>query len=131
MSLGYHIQTRIGAAEFVTRGGGDFCPSAVLTGPIAKGEAPVTIGLTDASNLDLVRIGSAAMVDDEILRVDALDLVAMTATLARGCVDTGPAAHGSGARIWFFEKYAGRDAQQYSAGTTVQAKLPPTRPLAY
>jgi len=123
LSLGYHIQTRIGAAEFVTRGGGDFCPSAVLTGPIAKGEAPVTIGLTDASNLDLVRIGSAAMVDDEILRVDALDLVAMTATLARGCVDTVPAAHGSGARIWFFEKYAGRDAQQYSAGTTVQAKL--------
>ena len=123
LSLGYHIQSRVGTAQFATRGDGDFSPSAVLTGAIAIGEEPVTIGLTAATDLGLVRVGSAAMIDEEIFRVDGLDLDTGTVTLARGCVDTVPANHVLGARIWFFDDYAGRDTTQYSSGALVEARL--------
>ena len=123
LSLGYYIQSKVGGAEFVTRRGGDFCPSALIGGHIALGSGHVTVALAGGTDLDLVRPGSAAMVDDEILRVEALDLTSMSVTLARACVDTVPSEHATGARIWFFDDYAGRDTNPYSAGTSVDVRL--------
>ncbi len=107
LSLGYHIQTRVGTAAFETRAGGDFCPTAVLVAAVPQAAGAVTVGLSAGVDLDVVRVGSAALVDSEVMRVDALDLVAMTATFARGCVDSVPAAHVAGARVWFFDDFSG------------------------
>lgn len=123
LALGYHLQTRIGSAAYTTRGGGDFCPTALLVAAVPCQLAPVSIGLSAGIDLDVVRIGSAAMVGSEIMRVTALDLGAMTVTLARACVDTVPASHASGSRIWFFDDFAGVDPGEYSAGVTLDARL--------
>ncbi|SIP90318.1 LamG domain-containing protein [Aquipseudomonas alcaligenes] len=123
LSLGYHIQTRVGTAAFETRAGGDFCPTAVLVAAVPQAAGAVTVGLSAGVDLDVVRIGSAALVDSEVMRVDALDLVAMTATFARGCVDSVPSAHVAGARVWFFDDFSGVDPTEYTSGTTVEARL--------
>jgi len=123
LSLGYSIQSRVGSAAFVATGEGDFSPSGLLVAAIDQ--TTTAIQLASVSNLDLVAIGTAALVDDEIVRVDSIDLATSTITIGRGCVDTVPAAHAAAARIWFYEDYAGVDTAEYSAGVTVQARLLP------
>lgn len=123
LSLGYQLQTRVGSSAFETRGGGDFCPTAVLVAALPQAAGSVTVGLSSGVDLDVVRVGSTALVDSEVVRIDALDLGAMTATLARGCVDSVPAAHVAGARIWFFDDFSGVDPTEYTSGTAVEARL--------
>ncbi len=123
LSLNYEIQTKVGAASFATRSSGSFCPSALIVGAIAIAQGPTNISLTSVIDLDLVTIGSSAYIDDECVRIDALDLTALTATIARGCIDTVPASHAAGARLWVIENFGGGDPTEYTSGTTVQARL--------
>jgi len=123
LSLGYQLQTRVGSAAFETRAGGDFCPTAVLTDAIPQAASPIAVGLSAGVDLEDVGIGSTALVNNEVMRVESLDLLGMTVTLARGCVDTVPAAHVAGSRIWFYDDFAGVDPTEYTAGTSVEARL--------
>lgn len=126
LSLGYLIQTRIGASAYETRGDGDFCPSGQLVAAVTQQVG--TFVLTAGTDLDQVSLGSAALIDDEIVRIDAIDLATGTFTVARGCIDTVPATHAIGSRVWFFDDYSGADDTEYSAGVTVQARLLPHTP---
>lgn len=124
LSLSYSLVTRPGiTGAFVDRGVADWCPTAQLVSilPIAAGPSVVT--LTNGIDLDLVTVGQAALLDDEIVRVDAVNLVAGTVTLGRGCADTVAAQHAAGARIWFYDGFEGVDEIEYSSGVSLQAKL--------
>lgn len=123
LSLNYDIQTRVGAAAFETRAAGDFGPSALLVAAIPAAAGPTSISLTSATDLSQVFVGMAALLDDEWVRIDAINPALMTATLARGCIDTVPAAHAAGARLWFVDDFGGIDPTEYTSGTTVQARL--------
>lgn len=125
LSKNFLLQTQpTGATEWTTGADGDYCPTATLVDEMPIGEAAVSIALTAGVDLDLVELGTAALIDDEIFRVDALDPDALTATLARGCVDTVPAVHLAGARVWFYGGgYAGVDTVEYEADETVAARL--------
>ena len=123
LSQGFHLHTRVGSAAFGKRDGGDFCPTALLATAIPIGHAPVVVGVTAPIDLDQVVVGTAVLIDDEILRVDAIDQTALIVTLARGCADTIPAQHATGVRMWFYEGFAGNDPTEYSSGVTVDAKL--------
>ena len=123
LALNYDIQTRVGAAAFATRATGDFCPTALLATAITVGAAPVAVTLSSATDLDLVVVGTAAIIDDEIMRVVAINATALTATLARGCVDTVPATHAIGARVWFVDEFGGGDPTEYTSSTTVNCRL--------
>ncbi|MFL4167590.1 hypothetical protein LES17_32050, partial [Pseudomonas aeruginosa] len=70
-----------------------------------------------------VTVGQAAAVDDEIVRVDAVNYASGTVTLARGCADTVPAKHLAGARVWFYDAFEAVDETVYSQGVTLQARL--------
>lgn len=125
LSLGYVIQTRVGSAAYETRAEGDFCPSGLLLAVISAEPGPTIIQLTGTEGLGQVALGSAALLDDEIVRIDAIDLGTNTLTIGRGCIDTVPAAHAAGARLWFFDDFASADPTEYSPGVTVQARLLP------
>lgn len=121
MSLGYTLQTRVGTAEYADREEGSFAPS---------GAAVTAIGLTDTafalgsgSDLDLVAVGTAALIDDEIVRVVTWDAATLTGTIGRGCVDTVPSAHAAGAQVLFYEDSYAADPGAYAPTTTVQARL--------
>lgn len=122
LALSYTPATKAsGEPAFVPRGAGAFTPTATLT--LAIGPTDTALVLAAGVDLAQVAVGSAAWIDDEIVRIDALDAVAGTATIARGCADTVPAAHAIGARLWCYDDFAGSDDRDYVDGETVDAKL--------
>ncbi|HBO8891571.1 TPA: hypothetical protein L5C98_002005 [Pseudomonas aeruginosa] len=123
LSLNYMLMTRTGSAAFEERGIGNFCPLASLAADMPLGAAPVAVTLVGASDLDQVAVGSAAMIDNEIVRVDSINQATGTTVLARGCADTVPARHAAGALVWFYEDWAAEDPREYVQGETVYAKL--------
>ncbi|MFY1053550.1 hypothetical protein ACOQNP_18180 [Ectopseudomonas khazarica] len=124
LSLSYTLMTRPGASGvFTDRGTGDWCPTAQLVSVLPVEVGPSVITLTSAIDLDQVAVGQAALLDDEIVRVDAIDLVTSQVTVGRGCADSVPAQHAAGARIWFYDGFEGADETEYTSGVTVQARL--------
>ena len=124
MSQSYTLTDRVGSSgDFVARENGDWCPSGLLTEAMAPTLTPVSVTLTSSSRLDEVTVGMAALLDDEVVRVDVVDHASGVVTLARGCADTVPAAHAAGARVWFYDSFEGWDETAYTDGVTLQARL--------
>ncbi|MBT2748332.1 phage tail protein [Lysobacter sp. ISL-50] len=121
LALNYVLTTRVGNGEYTEAGVGDWCPTAVLAEAMTA--TTIALQLAGGRGLDQVTAGTAALIEDEVVRVVAIDPQAQTATFARGCADTVPMPHAVGARIWFFDDYAAADSTDYSVGETVQAKL--------
>lgn len=122
LSQSFDLRTRVGGAgPFVQRDNGAFCPSGVITTATTCIDTAIT--LTGPSGLAAVAVGSAALVDEEVVRIESIDLGTAVATIARGCADTVPAVHAVGARVFFYEDFGAADATEYSTGTTVAAKL--------
>ena len=100
---------------------GAFCPSGKLKAAVDA--FATTVELASATRLSEVPLGTAALIDDEIVRVDAIDLATGKLTLGRGCVDTVPAAHAKDARVFFFDNFSSVDTTEYAAGVTASAQL--------
>ncbi len=124
LSLSYTLVTRPGASgAFTERGTGDWCPTALLVTAMPAEAGPTVTALASVIDLDQVVVGQAALLDDEIVRVDAVNLTTNQVTLGRGCVDTVPAQHAAGARIWFYDGFEGADETEYTSGVSVQARM--------
>ncbi len=121
LALNYVLTTRVGNGEFTEAGVGDWCPTALLADAMVA--TTVAVQMSSGRGLDQITAGTAALIEDEIVRVVAVDPQAQTATLARGCADTVPMPHAVGVRIWFFDDFAANDPTDYSVGEAVQAKL--------
>ncbi|ALN78611.1 phage tail protein [Lysobacter antibioticus] len=121
LALNYVLTTRVGSGEFSEAGIGDWCPTAVLAEAMTA--TTVAVQLAAGRGLDQITASTAALLEDEVVRVVAVDPQAQTATLARGCADTVPVPHATGARLWFYDDCAAADPNDYSVGETVQAKL--------
>jgi len=119
----YTLLTRTGSAPFEEAATGDFCPCAQISQSIPLAASAVTVPLLNPQGWEDVAIGSAALIDDEIMQVSAADLTAQTVTLKRGCADTLPAAHESGTVLWFYQEAACHDDKAYLMNETVQIKL--------
>jgi hypothetical protein len=122
-AINYDVHTKSASAStYVEQGTGDFCPFATLTSPLVP-EVSSTLLFTPGADLDLVEVGSYAYIETEAVRIDAIDLVAGTATVARGVLDTVPAAHASGVVIWFADGWQGEDETQWATGESVNCRM--------
>ncbi len=121
VAFGYTLQTRLGGAPFAEAGAADFAPTGLLI--TAMTATTTAIALSAGVSLDMIEVGSEALIDDELVRVVSIDPVAATLTVARGCVDTVPMPHAVGARVWFTDEYVGFDGREYLANESPQAKL--------
>lgn len=111
-------------SDYVLRAGGfGFCPVAFLTADIEHLDTAVVMTGYTSPISDGIRIGMAAMIDDEI--VEIVNHVDNSLVLARGCCDTIPAAHVTGTPIWFFDSSIGRDGVEYAGTETVGVKVLP------
>lgn len=119
--LDYTLYTAQEGGELTETGAGEWCPSALIVE--AAGYLDTSFTMSAASRLDLVEVGTWALWDDEIVRVDAIDEEALTITLGRGCADTVPWHHDANSRIWFCGDWASTDGAQYLDGETVSAAL--------
>lgn len=114
-----------GGATYAGANTAEWCPSALIVeGDTLSGAIPRTsFTLVGGTLLASVVVGQAALWGTEIVRVDAVDAVAGTLTLGRGCADTVPAAHAANSRVWFFDGFEGTDGIQYTAGEAVDVEL--------
>jgi hypothetical protein len=121
LATDYQIWTAVSPAAFQQYGSPDFCPTATIQSAIQPFDTALT--LLAGVDLDNVQVPCAALIDNEEVNVTALDPIAGTATITRGCLDTVPAAHAAGARIWFYDGgFTGSDGVQYFSGEVVQQR---------
>lgn len=115
-----------GGGDYQVSATGDWCPIAVVDGDPGVdsiGPGVTLIPIAEITRESQIVIGSAALWDDEIVRVDAIDVDAGTMTVGRGCADTVAVEHAAGSRIWAYDEAAGSDLVEYSDGETVAIKL--------
>lgn len=119
--LNYAVHTAADGEDYAAGGNAEWCPTALINE--VSSYIDTTFTLTAGIDLDDVQVGTWAQWDSEIVRVDALDVVAGTITLGRGCVDTVPVLHLASSRLFFCGDWAGTDEREYVEGDTVRAKL--------
>tara|TARA_R110000782_G_C14819221_1_gene413857 strand:- start:11584 stop:14397 length:2814 start_codon:yes stop_codon:yes gene_type:complete len=101
----------------------DFCGSATIVDAVDYMDTEWAI--ESGVDLDLVTVGTHAKINDELFRVDAIDVDAGTLTVGRGVLDTVPAQHLAGARILFWDDYSETDGTEYADGEEVAVKILP------
>ena len=120
--------SEIGYALHVDAGDGyteaddtDWCATAMSVAACGRTETEISI-----SNLrydDEVTVGAMVLWDSEICRLDAIDRLAGTITLGRGCADTVPATHAAGSRLWILGDSIALDPTRYTGEVEVDGKL--------
>lgn len=100
MHESFQMMMKIGAT-YNEVGSGGFVFASAISADIAKTNTAVVVALASLINQD-VEIGQCALINDEILRIDAIDRLSNTLTLARGCADTVPAVHAEDDVLWIY-----------------------------
>jgi len=115
------------STAFVAVGNGEWCPTATIIEGDTLVDAPPATSFTLAAGDRLANVaaGSAALWDDEVVRVDAIDASATppTLTLGRSCADTVPTPHDAGSRIYFYGESLAYDPTEFTAGESIDARL--------
>lgn len=118
----FQLMTRVGSADYTAAvDRGTWCPGGKLAADI--GPTDLSVVLVEAVDLSLLTTGSAALIGDEIVRIDGVDLTTATLTIARGCVDTVPAPHAAGTAMLCYDTWGADDQAEYIHGVAVSAKL--------
>jgi len=122
----YSLATAAGGEELKERTAADWTPACVAS--VAVGKTEVSVEFSEqtglgASLFDDIELPAAALWDEEVVRVDAIDLNAGTLAVGRGCSDTVPAVHAAGSVLLLFGLDAGTDSREYAGGETVSAKV--------
>lgn len=110
-------------ATYEVRAWGDFCPVADLAAPVGPLDDTFLIENVEGIDDEPVVPGMAAMVGEEIVRVEEIAEDRSYVKVARGCADTIPAPHSKGEHIWFFEETVGMDTREYAGGEEVSVKV--------
>jgi hypothetical protein len=120
-SIEYQLQTHTAGAPYENRVIAGFDSAAILTGSIGAYET--TFPIEDGSQLTDVQNGEAMLIDDEYMRVVGINIAAGTVEVARGCIDTIPAAHAGDSIVWFQTAAPTTDRTDYASGEEVWARV--------
>jgi hypothetical protein len=104
-----------------------FTPNATVTNAIDEQTTVLAIG--NGQDLDVVKLNTYAYLDNEIVAIKAINLVAGTVTVERGVLDTVPTPHLASARIWFADALEALVTEQYLSGESLQVKMLPATGL--
>lgn len=117
-SINYLLQTRADGINWQGNSSGDWTPSVVLTEPTGRFETVFKALLTT-----IPAVNTGAIINNEIVRIDAVDLVAGTITVGRACADTLPAEHAAGSHLRFIQDAIESDGLEYMQGESVDVRL--------
>lgn len=108
---------------YVFSGSLDFCPVAFYVPPV--GVTDTQIYITGGVDLDDIIFGNAAIIEDEIIRVDSIgaDSIGTFITVGRGCLDTTPVSHTDAGAVIFYASSWTSDDVQYVTSDAVNVKL--------
>lgn len=120
-NLDYTMMVADVSGAYVDAGRGEWCPTAVVVE--SAGYLDTHFTLAGGARLDAVTVGMGVLWDDEIARVDAIDVGAGTISLGRGCADTVPQPHTPGSRLWIYPAGFVYSATEYTGGEAISVKL--------
>jgi hypothetical protein len=120
-SINYDLATSATGETMTVRGTGDWTPNALSLD--ALGHYDTIVSFAASADLSGILPDTAALIDDETVAVLAVDNDTKQITIARGVVDTIPATHSAGARVWFFEDAVGSDDRTYATTEIIDVKL--------
>jgi hypothetical protein len=103
----------------------DFCPTAILTAAVSSNDTVFPIGT--GVDLDVVRVGTYALIDDEMVSIKSVTDTALT--VGRGVLDTTAKPHAIGGRLFFAEAFFESDTVEYATGETADIRLLPSTGL--
>ena len=106
-------------------GTGHFVPSGTLVASMGKTAGPVTFSITGSTHLHEAEVGNYAYIDNEIFAITAINFDTETITADRGVLDSVPAKHAAGARIYFVDGTQGVDQTKLVSGETAYYKALP------
>lgn len=108
---------------YTKEGIGDFAPSATLVAAMVTGAVTTFTYEGDGGFLKFLPLFEFVRIDDEFMDVIEHDIVAKTMIVNRGVVDTVPAAHSIGARLFGNQNLRARSGVQYATGESLDIKL--------
>jgi len=117
-ALEYRLFVRPNTGEYIDAGRFDYTPTGTLQAAMTK--IATTTVLENIRAIDSVFLNSLAYIENEIVQVTAI--ADGTITIVRGVLDTVPAEHPAGARVWFFEDFFGSDRVQKVRNEIVNAR---------
>ena len=124
-TISYQLWTRLSGGTYEEVIDGEFSPTALITNALDR-VTKLTIPYNSPSGgLGQITLGSYAYIDDEVLRVDAIDTGALTVDLGRGFLDSVPTEHSAGAIIFFAQDSNAIDTTAYTVTDVVNAKVLP------
>ena len=106
-----------GGTGYVPHGDAEFCEVARLTSAVGIIDTVLAVDFPPSEFLP----GSWALLDAEIVRLDSI--TGNSITVGRGCLDTVPTAHDTGAALMFAPEPAITASGIYQTGETISAKL--------
>ncbi len=123
MAYGYELYVDYASSGFADHGEGDWVPNAQIgiSIPMAADDIEVPLGGTE--NLDFAQVGSPAVIDEEEFIVKSINTSTNVVVLGRGTLDTVPAYHAAGSRIWLYDGYTADSDATYLPNTTANVKM--------
>lgn len=122
----YHISADYAyneGAGWIRGTNSSFVPSTTLAADLGLDAAETTATITSTDGLVGVEAGTLARIGNEVIRLDAFDVNTNTITIGRGCLDTLPEAHSSGALIMFHDDYGLFGSTTYLSTEAVSFKV--------
>jgi hypothetical protein len=113
------------ASTFESVGYVAWTPAGKLTADMLLNATDATVTLDENTDLDLGIVGDYVQIDNELLKIKAIDAGNRELTLARGVLDSVPAFHSTGARVWLIESSKAIVQQEYASAATPGVKVLP------
>lgn len=129
IAYGFELWTKLDSeSNYTFRIDDAFTPNALLAQDVSEtDQVDIELGSFDVTIFDDDFNCLYAYIDDEVVRIDALTEPSGSEpakiTIGRGCLDTVPAKHLSGTRVWFGHNYSTWDPTEYQETTTLDCKL--------
>lgn len=100
-----------------------FCPHATLDADLREYADETTLTLTNFTYYSDLSVDDLLMIDNEIMKIDSLVDSTTEITVGRGCLDTVPAYHRAGAKVFFISGSLNAYDGNYVASDSVDVKL--------
>lgn len=121
LSVQFELMTAGSGEEYADHGSFGWTPAALLGPAISMYDTSMT--LTDQYLTGSLEFPTTAWIDDEIVEVTSYNPSTGVMVIGRGCIDTIPASHSNGARIWFPAFAQAADGREFTLGEATRLKL--------
>ncbi|MDP8079508.1 phage tail protein [Phocoenobacter skyensis] len=120
LSLGFDMQVDAGAG-FNTVAECSFTESIIITEAISPHQTAIKFEFS-SGYIDLIS-AYGLIIDDEIIKIEDVDLTTHTLTVGRGCADTIPQPHAENSRAWCYLLSTSGDTTKYTINEQLKVKL--------